>query len=255
MSNAKTANIIEKLTNRCSVQFGVPTASFPAFNPPSHVPRLDERLRIVAHQIRCHTHVDIGSDHGHLLKALLSSGRIERGIAIENKSAPFANSTGTLAGLGAEVRLADGLAGLADNEADCLSVCGMGGASIARILDAHPDRVPEIVILQPNGKPERVRRWGLLNNYDLIDETNARARPRYVVLRFERRAMHRSTDPAYEGIQRDAALLFGPHRIRRRSKGFLDSLDEELAYFHSLKRMSAETADRCAVIQRVLNRF
>ncbi len=39
---------------------------------------------IVAEQIRSGTHIDVGSDHGRLLKALLASGRIDRGIAIEH---------------------------------------------------------------------------------------------------------------------------------------------------------------------------
>src|SRR6056297_785499 len=100
-------------------------------SPP--LPRLDERLKIVASLIRCRVHADIGSDHGHLLKALLKSGRIEFGIAIENKTQPFLNSRKTLADCRADVRLADGLAGLQKGEADCLSLCGMGGRSMVRI--------------------------------------------------------------------------------------------------------------------------
>ncbi len=74
------------------------------------MPRLDERLKTVARQIRWPIHADIGSDHGHLLKALLSAGRIDCGIAIENKRQPFENSRRTLADLASEVRLAEGFA-------------------------------------------------------------------------------------------------------------------------------------------------
>ena len=73
------------------------------------MPRLDERLKTVARQIRSDTHVDVGSDHGHLLLALLKAGRIRKGIAIENKQLPFENSRKTLTGVNAEVRFGSGL--------------------------------------------------------------------------------------------------------------------------------------------------
>ncbi len=218
------------------------------------MPHLDQRLKVVARQVRCGTHADIGSDHGHLLKALLASGRIERGIAIENKTQPYANSQATLAGFNAEVRLADGLAGLASGEADCLSICGMGGESIVRILDAYPDRVPDTAIFQPNRKPELVRAWALRSQYNLVDETIAHGHWRYVILRFERPGNRQQTheDPAYDGLDRDAALLFGPHQLRHRTSEFLIALREEHAYLTSLNRLGEEAANRLAVITRIL---
>ena len=89
------------------------------------MPRLDARLKSVAQQVCCRVHADIGSDHGHLLKALLAAGRIQRGIAIENKRQPFLNSQTTLQGVNADVRFADGIEGLKAGEADSLSICGI----------------------------------------------------------------------------------------------------------------------------------
>jgi len=220
------------------------------------MPRLDPRLQTVARHIRCRTHVDIGSDHGHLLKALLASGRIERGIAVENKTQPHANSSETLAGYRAEVRFSDGLDGVAVGEAECLSICGMGGRSMTRILQTHPDRVPPTVILQPNCKPEFVRRWGLQAGYLLTDETFARGHWRYVVLRFQRSEAIFVTDgfcdPAYAGIDREAAILFGPRLIRDGSDELVDLLHEELGYLRSLDRLGNDRAGRLATIERLL---
>lgn len=233
------------------------------------MPHLDQRLQVVARQIRWHTHADIGSDHAHLLKALLKSGRIAHGIAIENKSSPCENSRRTLAGLSAQVRLADGLEGLAENEADGLSVCGMGGVAIARILQGHPQRVPSTIVLQPNCQAEVVRRWALNHRYDLVDETlvvgsgkrgkasKLATHRRFVVLRFERSSMDTAAqgphhDVAYTGLDHEAAILFGPRLIRAWTPDFAASLHEEQTHLGSLDRLGPESTRRLAAIERLV---
>lgn len=214
------------------------------------MPQLDNRLKSVASQIRSHTHVDIGSDHGHLLVALLKAGRIDRGIAIENKRQPFENSVLALAGLRAELRFADGLEGLRVGEADSLSICGMGGESIVKILDAYPDRVTPTVILQPNRKPELVRDWGIRNGFHLLDECVADGHWMHQILRFQRSEI--PDDPAYQGLDHHAALLFGPLMLKRWEPSFVRRLREERAYFRRFDRLSDESASRLAAIERVL---
>ena len=216
------------------------------------MPRLDDRLKAVAKQIRCRVHADIGSDHAHLLKALLKAGRIERGIAIENKQQPFENSKSTLAGLNADVRFADGLAGLRTGEADSLSCCGIGGESMVRILDVFPHRVPPVVILQPNRRSELTRQWGLRSGFHLLDEQVAFGHWAYSILRFER--SHATGDPAYEGLDREADLLFGPHIIRRWQPDFVARLREEWQYLSGLDRLNRDAMKRLEAIKRLLSR-
>ncbi|QEG39161.1 tRNA (adenine(22)-N(1))-methyltransferase [Roseimaritima ulvae] len=214
------------------------------------MPRLDARLKTVARQIRGACHVDVGSDHGHLLKAVIKAGRVEWGIAIENKRQPFLNSQATLAGLAAEVRFGDGLEPLAAGEADSLSICGMGGESIAKILSAFPRRVPDAVVLQPNKRPECVREWGLYSGFHLLDEPRTAGRRAFQILVFRRSAS--SPDPAYHDVDREAALLFGPHNLRRRDPQFMRALREERRYLEQLDRLDSRAADRLAAIYRVL---
>jgi tRNA (adenine22-N1)-methyltransferase len=214
------------------------------------MPRLDERLKTVARHIRWPVHADIGSDHGHLIKSLLTAGRIDRGIAIENKRQPFENSRATLGGLSAEVRFADGLAGLDAGEANGLSICGMGGQSMVRILEAFPDRLPNIVVLQPNRRPELVRQWGIARGFHLLDEQTVVGFTDYVIFRFKR---HVGTpDPAYDDIDRDAALLFGPHFVRRNDPQWRQRISEEQAYMGSLPGLSPTMHRRLAAIKRLL---
>lgn len=231
------------------------------------MPRLDERLKIVAGLIRCRVHADIGSDHGHLLKALLKSGRVEFGIAIENKIQPFRNSQRTLADCHAAVRLADGLAGLEKDEADSLSLCGMGGRSIVRILQAFPDRVPDRVIVQPNQRCDVVRRWAFENGYHLIDEQMTGGRRQFDIIHFQKPAestidadvavcgvdANRNHDPAYEGLDRRAAWMFGPHGLRERRPEWWRRLLDEKAYFESLGGLNAQSRARLEKINELLD--
>ena len=217
------------------------------------MPKLDKRLRTVADQIRSRIHADIGSDHGYLLKALLSAGHIERGIAIENKPAPLKNSRATLAGLNADVRLADGLNGLQQGEADSLTLCGMGGELICRILREHPDRVPDHVVLQPNNHHDIVRRWGMDNGFHLIDELLIHKRMTYVTLVFRRSRDRR--DPAYRETELIDALFFGPQLIRRRDPSLRQFLQREHRRLRQYERHNPATSQRFESVCRLLEHF
>ncbi|QDV84873.1 tRNA (adenine(22)-N(1))-methyltransferase [Planctomycetes bacterium TBK1r] len=220
------------------------------------MPKLDERLKAVAVQIRSRVHADIGSDHGHLLKALLTSGRIERGIAIEVNQRPFENSRSTLSGLAADVRLADGLEGLSPGEADSLSICGMGGELMTRILETHPGRVPADVVLQPHRRPDAVRRWALQSGFHLVEEQLVVGRQRYVVMRFrlDRSTAESANDPAYDAVDREAALLFGPLLIKRWETRFRDILVEEYQYLMRLDQRTDDSAQRLSALSKLLDR-
>jgi len=150
------------------------------------MPKLDQRLIAVTRQIRSGVHADIGSDHGLLLASLLGSGRIDYGIAIENKQQPWENSKTTLAELAAEVRLGDGLDVLEKDEADSLSICGMGAENMVAILDRYPERIPAKVVLQPNSRSELVREWAWQAGFWLVAEQVVRTTGKYAVLSFER---------------------------------------------------------------------
>ena len=215
------------------------------------MPRLDRRLRMVAAQIRSRIHADVGSDHGHLLKALLKSGRIEQGIAIENKETPLQNSRMTLAGLNAEVRFADGLEGLREGEVDSLSICGMGAASIVRVLNAFPERIPARIVLQPNNHPEIIREWGIKARSHLIDERLTTGKRSFLVMCFGR--LGNESDAAYEGLDREAAVLFGPHFIRRRNPQFVERLRQERDYLKGLEGLETFASRKLAAIERILS--
>jgi tRNA (adenine22-N1)-methyltransferase len=226
--------------------------SYSDFCNGARVPKLDVRLIAVTQQIRSKTHVDIGSDHGGLLVSMLNSGRIEYGIAIENNRQPFQNSARALTGLPAEVRFGDGLHALQQGEADSLSICGLGAKSMRRILTAYPIRVPAHVVLQTNQEPEIIRRWALDNGYHLVDERIARGRWPYAILSFRRADDSRAIDPAYENVNRQAALLFGPLVLKRQDRLFESQLREEEFYWGRFDRLEPRRARRLKLIRELL---
>ena len=217
------------------------------------MPKLDVRLIAVTQQIRSNTHVDIGSDHGGLLASTLGSGRVKYGIAIENKRQPFENSARALAGLPAEVRFGDGLHVLQSGEADSLSICGIGAESMLRILTAFPDRVPDHAVLQPNQKPELIRRWALNAGFHLVDEQIARGHLPYAILSFRRSNDCRTMDPAYQNVNQQAALLFGPHVLKRDDRQFDAQLLEEETYWSQFERLEPERRERLEIIRQLLS--
>ena len=214
--------------------------------------KLDDRLIAVAKQIRSKVHADVGSDHASLLVALLESGQIESGIAIENKQMPFENSVRALRDLSADVRFGDGLEVLKAGEADSLSICGLGSESIREILLAHPDRIPRRVVLQVFHKPQIIRRWALENGFHLLDEQVTKRKRPYTILSFCRAENSDDDDPAYEGIDLESAMLFGPFVLKRENRQFDLQLQNEEAWWRKFNHLSSESALRLGLLRKVM---
>ena len=215
------------------------------------MPKLDARLIAVTQQIRSATHVDIGSDHGGLLVSMLHSGRIHYGIAIENKQQPYQNSIQALANLNAKVRFGDGLEPLAQGEAESLSICGMGAENMLKILEAFPQRIPPKIVLQPNSHPEIMRDWALRRGFHLRVEQLTKGQRHFSILSFER-APAIANDPAYDNLDRQAALLFGPLNLKRNDPALLKRLHEEESYWRRFDQLEPQGIQRLTLIRNIL---
>lgn len=220
---------------------------------------LDARLEAVAALIRSKTHCDIGTDHAYLLADLLRRGRIEHAIAVEKTAGPLANARRTLAGKSASVRLGDGLSVVEPGEMDSVSLCGMGGELIVRILARYPDRLPPAVVVQPNSKPEVVRRWGFEAGYDLVHETLIPGPLLYSIIAWNRRelANGQSFDPAYSEfdspVLREAAFQFGPLNLARKDPVLLEELRVQLSRLQSLPQLNEQSRKLLELVQAASN--
>ena len=134
---------------------------------------LDARLSCAADFVRDGAVLaDVGTDHAYLPIALLSCGAISFAYAADVAEGPLATAKAHLddcareqSGLSDRIRLVltDGLVGLNDviPTVTDITICGMGGELIARILsDAPFVKNPDIrLILQPMTMQPVLRRW------------------------------------------------------------------------------------------------
>jgi len=142
---------------------------------------LTPRLRMVADMLPDGVRLaDVGTDHAYLPAALLLEGKIPCAIAADLRQGPLSRAKETVREYGLEeqvaFRLCDGLAGIGAEEADAVSIAGMGGETIAMILEAAPwtrERNTALV-LQPMSSMDELRLWLSRNGYVIREERLAR---------------------------------------------------------------------------------
>lgn len=138
---------------------------------------LTARLQSVADQVPQNAaFADIGTDHAYLPVWLLLNGRIRHAIAADLREGPLNSARETAAQYGVSdqvsFRLCNGLADIAANEVDTIAIAGMGGETIASILDAAPwTKEGKLLLLQPMTSFPDLRLWLQKNGYNIEKET------------------------------------------------------------------------------------
>ena len=125
--------------------------------------KLSPRLETIADMVPSEARLaDVGTDHALVPIRLILEGRIPSAIASDIRPGPLRRARSNASEYGAEnIRfvLCDGLSGITPDEADTIVIAGMGGETIASILDAAPwARDGKNLILQPMSRPEVLRR-------------------------------------------------------------------------------------------------
>ena len=142
---------------------------------------LSPRLRLAADLVPQGARLaDVGTDHAYLPACLLLEGKIPWAIASDLRKGPLdrARETARQYGCGDKMafRLCNGLAGSRPGEADAIVIAGMGGETIAQILEAAPwvleEKIP--LILQPMSSLPELREWLCGNGYAIAKERLAR---------------------------------------------------------------------------------
>lgn len=139
---------------------------------------LSNRLQVIADLVPLDTAclADIGSDHAYLPIYLIQNNRVGKAIAGEVAPGPLQNSQKEVAQAGLsqvmEVRMGDGLSILQDEDpVDLITICGMGGNLITRILDQGLDLgklpVQAKLILQANNGEPGLRKWLVDHHYQI----------------------------------------------------------------------------------------
>ncbi len=128
--------------------------------------KLSSRLAAVAGLVPPGARVaDIGCDHGYLSLYLTESGIAAHCIASDVREGPLSAAEENVRAAGMtgriELRLGDGLSGIAPEEADCVVLAGMGGDTMREILQAAPWIADgrHTLVLQPQSHTDTLRLW------------------------------------------------------------------------------------------------
>ena len=140
---------------------------------------LDPRLSKIAEMLgTCVSCADIGSDHGRLGAFLLQGGQCSK-VYLTDISAPSldkARKLCALIGFKDEVkfRVGDGALAL-DEKVDAAVIAGMGGETIADIIENSEGRLDgAVLLLQPNVAAPQLRRRLNKAGWKIIDEALAK---------------------------------------------------------------------------------
>ncbi len=169
---------------------------------------LTPRLQLLADWVPSHAKlVDVGTDHGYLPVWLLLQGRIDFAIASDLRKGPLkrAKDTGAAYGVSQQLsfRLYPGLEGVEPHEVDTVASAGMGGETIAQILQAAPwTKAPHMrMLLQPMTRSETLRGFLAEHGYCIVREQLVADRGVvYPVMEVVPGEMHLGLGQQYAGI-------------------------------------------------------
>ncbi|MBR2742426.1 MAG: SAM-dependent methyltransferase [Clostridia bacterium] len=196
-------------------------------------PKLSERLKTVFDMTpKSAAAADIGCDHAQLAVNLYISGKAARVFASDIREGPLAAARANIARFGCEegVRtvLAPGLTGVIGEGVKVFIIAGMGGETIAKIIDEYKARITneQTFILQPQSSVEDLRRYLCENGFSIEEERLSRdAGHIYTAMRVRLTGVHLHCPEVYYYIgkrlveERDALLSeLLARRIREHEK-------------------------------------
>lgn len=140
---------------------------------------ISKRLELVASFVpQGATLLDVGSDHAYLPIELVERGQIKSAIAGEVVEGPYQSAVKNVEAHGLkekiQVRLANGLAAFEDtDQVSVITIAGMGGRLIARILEEGLDKLANVerLILQPNNREDDLRIWLQNHGFQIVAES------------------------------------------------------------------------------------
>ncbi|MFT8400024.1 MAG: tRNA (adenine(22)-N(1))-methyltransferase TrmK [Lentilactobacillus diolivorans] len=190
---------------------------------------LSKRLETVSEHVERGSRLaDIGSDHAYLPIYLAKNKIIPYGVVGEVAKGPLSNAVSEikkeklLSVL--QPRLADGLAAIEPGDnITVITIAGMGGNLITHILESGKEKLKgnEKLILQPNVGEPIVRKWLMVNGYQikaeqiLVDDSHT-----YEIIT----AIKASQKMAYSPNE----LMFGPLLLKEKSPVFKAKWREEI---------------------------
>lgn len=228
---------------------------------------LSPRLRQLAAWIRRGSKVlDVGTDHALLPMYLVQSGSVESAIAGDVVEGPYqtARRNVKMARLEStvDVRFGNGLSVVAPGEVDTVVIAGMGGGTIAEILDEGRDVLAcvEYLLLQPMNAAGRLREALQKLGFVIVDEQMVEESGRVYQLIFAQIATECPIQEQYQAFmdkdQHWLAYEFGAINLSRREEPFVRrSVEATFDHFQGiLNGLPVEAGDATALRREEISR-
>ena len=180
------------------------------------------------------TVLDVGTDHGFVLKEALDKGFIKKGIASDIKEGPLNQAKENLVDYPVEFVLSDGFKNI-KNHYDLAIIAGMGAFTMNDILDeaTHHDVV---YLLQANDRHEILRRYLSEHDFKIVDEYVLYDGFYYVIIKAQRGQMKLSEKEIYLG-----PVLQHKHEAKPYYLQKLETLKEIVEKADETKKETLET--------------
>ena len=124
----------------------------------------------------CSSLCDIGTDHGYVAIYLSKKGIAQKIIAADIKKGPLLQAEKNILAFEEsekiETRLSDGFSAIGENEAECAVIAGMGGETIAEILEN--EKGCKYFVLQMQTAHRHIREYLSNNGYVIKRESVCR---------------------------------------------------------------------------------
>ena len=134
---------------------------------------LTPRLKMIASLVpKCKSLCDIGTDHAYVAIYLAKKGIAEKIIAADIKKGPLAQAEKNIRAFEVsdkiETRLSNGFSAIAENEVECCIIAGMGGETIAQILEN--EKGCKYFVLQMQSAHRELREYLVTHGYVIEKE-------------------------------------------------------------------------------------
>lgn len=212
--------------------------------------KLSKRLQAVSEQLLTNKKLaDIGTDHAYLPCYAYEKGIVPYAIGTEVNEGPYRSAESFVQRLHLsnyiDIRLGDGLSVIREGEVEQITIAGMGGGLIIKILDAGKDKLHTVerLILQPNVAADKVRKWLYKNGWMLVNEIILEEDGFiYEIIVADQQ---KDTRPFTE-----KDFLFGPYLIQEKSTVFQSKWRDELKKQQNILHELEKAAVSNKVVQK-----
>ena len=198
---------------------------------------LTPRLRMIADLVPpCNALCDIGTDHAYVAIYLAKKGIAEKIIAADIKKGPLLqaekNIAAFVAGDKVETRLSNGFSAINNGEVECAIIAGMGGETIAQILEN--EKGCKYFVLQMQTAHKHLREYLSTHGYVIEKESVCREGNKMYTALLATRGKGE--------ILTETQLEIGPELIKHRPPLFYDYIRYRLYEIDSILKKLINTS-------------